>query len=555
MKFRSSTRVRLYVIWFVLLLLQSAYTELMADEAYYWMYSQKLAWGYFDHPPMIAAMITLGRSLLGGTLGVRFVTVLGSLGTMYIVERIISPSSFRLYFALYVSVALLHFMGFFALPDGPLLFFTALFLWGFKRFLEQQSLILSVGLGLVIALMCLSKYHALIIMLLVLVANFRLLRSGYFWFMGLVGILCLWPHLYWQISHEFPSIKYHLVDRSSTPWHTGMTLEYLATIPFTLGPFAGILFFISVYKSEVQNDFEKTLQYIFWGGYIFFFLMSFRGGIEAHWTLFTVLPALYFGYKYLYKNLSKIPYWKKLAVISVILILSARLLISQLVSLGAIPVLTPLLRGFHSSVQMEAIADNAQSRDVVFLNSYQKASLYNYYGSTESFSLHTVRQRASQYDVWNSEELFRGRDVLLMPNYKYDVFDTMLVQGELLYSHPVDNFQSYSAIKIKPYKLPAEIKAGDSVRVILKFELPDWATFSLESNLQTPSYLSAIWYKGDKNVGHQIFDKLRDRDLKGSVFVELAAPDTQGDCTLYFSVETGMMSPTSNSAPYDIKVK
>jgi hypothetical protein len=37
------------------------------DEAYYWVWSQHLAWGFFDHPPAIAAIIRMGTAVLGGT--------------------------------------------------------------------------------------------------------------------------------------------------------------------------------------------------------------------------------------------------------------------------------------------------------------------------------------------------------------------------------------------------------------------------------------------------------------------------------------------------------
>ena len=40
---------------------------LAEDEAYYWCWSQHLATGYFDHPPMIAYFIALGTSIFGDT--------------------------------------------------------------------------------------------------------------------------------------------------------------------------------------------------------------------------------------------------------------------------------------------------------------------------------------------------------------------------------------------------------------------------------------------------------------------------------------------------------
>ena len=45
---------------------------LTADEAYYWMWSKHLAFGYYDHPPAIAWIIRAGTALLGDTaFGVR----------------------------------------------------------------------------------------------------------------------------------------------------------------------------------------------------------------------------------------------------------------------------------------------------------------------------------------------------------------------------------------------------------------------------------------------------------------------------------------------------
>ncbi|MBQ8423556.1 MAG: hypothetical protein IJY36_04795 [Coprobacter sp.] len=51
------------LVWWVLNLLQAAFTELAHDEAYYFIYAEKLDWGYFDHPPMTALLIALGNEL------------------------------------------------------------------------------------------------------------------------------------------------------------------------------------------------------------------------------------------------------------------------------------------------------------------------------------------------------------------------------------------------------------------------------------------------------------------------------------------------------------
>src|SRR6202162_6153194 len=68
-------------------LVAAAWTPLTFDEAYYWMWSKHLAFGYYDHPPGVAVLIRLGTMIAGDTeVGVRVVSILLAL-----------PMSFALY--------------------------------------------------------------------------------------------------------------------------------------------------------------------------------------------------------------------------------------------------------------------------------------------------------------------------------------------------------------------------------------------------------------------------------------------------------------------------
>jgi len=66
------------LLWTALNVLQACTLEIHADEAYYWMYSRFLDWGYYDHPPMVALFIKAGYSLMHSEFGVRLFTVLSS---------------------------------------------------------------------------------------------------------------------------------------------------------------------------------------------------------------------------------------------------------------------------------------------------------------------------------------------------------------------------------------------------------------------------------------------------------------------------------------------
>ena len=56
----------------ILNIIQGSYTELLPDEAYYWVYSQYMNWGFFDHPPLVAVWVTISDFLFTEELGVRF---------------------------------------------------------------------------------------------------------------------------------------------------------------------------------------------------------------------------------------------------------------------------------------------------------------------------------------------------------------------------------------------------------------------------------------------------------------------------------------------------
>ena len=92
---KENTRITLFALaWFLINLVQSYFTEILEDEAYYWVYSNFMAWGYFDHPPMIALLIKLGSALIPGELGVRLFPSLLGAGTILVMYELI-PKGYR----------------------------------------------------------------------------------------------------------------------------------------------------------------------------------------------------------------------------------------------------------------------------------------------------------------------------------------------------------------------------------------------------------------------------------------------------------------------------
>jgi 4-amino-4-deoxy-L-arabinose transferase-like glycosyltransferase len=169
--FKNNHRIVFYGTWLLLGLIQAGLTELQDDEAYYWVFSRYLDWGYFDHPPMIALLVKMGYAIFPNEMGVRLFPLLLNIFTLVIIEKLLNKKNPLLFYAIALSVAVIQIGGFFAVPDIPLIFFTALFFLCYKRFTENLSWINTLLLGIAVALLLYSKYHAVLIVLFTLVSE------------------------------------------------------------------------------------------------------------------------------------------------------------------------------------------------------------------------------------------------------------------------------------------------------------------------------------------------------------------------------------------------
>src|ERR1700761_2361519 len=112
--------------WTILNVIQAITAEIHADEAYYWLYSRFLDWGYFDHPPMVALFIRFGDSIMHNELGLRILTIAASTGSLYILWLILRDygASAKLFVVVIACMFMCHMYGFTTTPDAPLFFFA-----------------------------------------------------------------------------------------------------------------------------------------------------------------------------------------------------------------------------------------------------------------------------------------------------------------------------------------------------------------------------------------------------------------------------------------------
>ncbi|MBS1978840.1 MAG: glycosyltransferase family 39 protein [Bacteroidetes bacterium] len=546
-----SLAIWFYPVWFGALLLQATYTQLFADEAYYWMYSKHLAWGYFDHPPALALLIKAGTSLFGGELGVRFFLVLTSLATMIVWESVIQPKDKILFYALLISIGVLHLFGFLASPDAPLLLSSSLFFYFYNRFLQRQDWWLSLAMGAAMAAMLLSKYQAVLLVGLVILSNLRLLRSPLFWFScGVSAVLCI-PHLIWQINLDWPSFRYHLFERS-TSYHLQDTIDYLASQPFFLGPFTGIFALVAVYKVSAAGPFEKALKFVFCGVLVFFLLMTFRGRVEAHWTLIGIFPAVYFTYRHLSEFAAGRKIFFRLLPVAVVLILVTRIVL--IFNYSPSKLYPGLLEDefFDKREWSRRIHEKAGSLPVAFVNSYQWASLYEFYGGSPSFSLNNEYYRKNQYDLWDTEKSYNGKKVVVVPNtsivYSDSVPGVPLVSDYLI----MNPFLSFSDIKVRMLTKVEKLSSHDSTSVKCTIERPQKVRDPAGTRL--PAYLGVRFSSEGNGSSEYLLTQLAEGKLNNEIEVKLIAPGLSGKYDMHFIIMTDRLPPTINSRRYKVTV-
>ncbi len=556
MKNNKYTGLLFYLTWLIISIIQAHFTELLGDEAYYWKYSQHLAWGYFDHPPFIALIIKIGYWIFQNELGVRLIPILLNTLTIYLLEILIKPKDKKLFYILILSVAIVHLSGFMAIPDTPLIFLTVLFYLMYRRFLAMPNAFNALLLGINIALLLLTKYHGVLIIILTLISNLRLLKKQNFWFTILVSIILFLPHLLWQYSNNFPSVQFHLLERSNETYNLSYTLEYIFTQPFVFGPLIGLLILFAAFRYHYKNVFERTLLFNYFGVYIFFLIMTFKGRVEAHWTYIAFIPGLFIGYKYISSNntLKKIVYYAFPFTIMIIVLVRLFLMWNFLPS-KILP--DKISYQYHQkAIWVKKIKQKAGNNPVAFMNSYTHASLYEFYTGSTAFSLNNVMYRKNQYDLWNYEDSLRGQNIMLIPNYPSVIYDTLKNTSIFTQYKYIKNFQSYSKIKITPLDLPKKTLINDTIKIELDFKHPDNKRMNIEAN-DIPSHLYCIYFKGKKRVKQQKLLKLTNQIVNqhDNYSVDIIAPSKRGTYDLCLSIKTGYLEPTINSNRYKLEVK
>lgn len=206
----------------ILHLALAAMIDLIDDEAYYLLWASAPAWGYFDHPPVIAWMIAASVAIAGESpFGTRLIPVLSMATVTPMVWRMVALAggamSARFLAALLYNTSLLMLaLSSFATPDAPLLLFWTATLWAMTEALNsagQRRRLWWLAAGLALGLCIMSKLTGLFLAvgLLGWLLATRPGRAAFFegaiWAGAAVSLAVLAPFLWWNLTHDWLGLE------------------------------------------------------------------------------------------------------------------------------------------------------------------------------------------------------------------------------------------------------------------------------------------------------------------------------------------------------------
>ncbi|MBI5858256.1 MAG: glycosyltransferase family 39 protein [Sphingobacteriales bacterium] len=540
---KKNHRFVFFGLWLLLALMQAGLTELQDDEAYYWVYSKFLDWGYFDHPPMIALLVKAGYAIFPNELGVRLFALLLNFFSIVLIEQLTDKRNPLLFYGIALSIAVIQVAGFIAVPDTPLIFFTALYFLLYKKFIQAPTWRNTFLLGVIIALLFYTKYQAVLIVIFTLLSNLKLFAKRQTYIAGIIALVLFLPHLIWQWEHNWISFRYHLFESNVDSYRLSYTGDYLLGQLLLAGPVAGILLLPAAFLYKAKTETEKALKFTMIGLYVFFLLSSFRGSVEANWTSPAVVPLIILSFLFLNEKLK----WRlrlfKLLPVTLLLVLFTR--IAMIIDI--VPIKS-LQRKYHAWKEWPAIMkEKTKGLPVVFSNSYQRASKYWFYSGQMALSQNLYTERRNNYNFWPIEKEMVGKPVYFLDIYDLNRFTDLLKTPIGVVGYKYDSsFLSFETIRI-PLRSQA-IGTGDSLR--LRFFTGGYGPFASNFLYKAtkPYRVYMVFFKGRSVVAEkEVMLDLRMLSMKKHISVAMFPGLPKGKYKMMFSIAVPGYNPTHNS--------
>ncbi|MDB5131455.1 MAG: hypothetical protein JWR02_1204 [Mucilaginibacter sp.] len=552
------------LLWTTLNAIQAYTLELQGDEAYYWLYSRYLDWGYFDHPPMVALFIRIGDSLWHSELGLRLTTVLASSASVYLLWLILKKygGDVKAFMLVISGVFIFHIYGFTTTPDAPLFFFTVLFYFVYQQYIERNKWDLAVLLGIIVACLLYSKYNAVLIIGFTLLSNLKLLRRGSFWLIVVLAAVLFLPHVFWQVNNGYPSINYHLFERSARVYNFTDTFSYLPGQLLMAGPLIGWFLFYKAFTVRVKDAFIRCLLVNCVGTLLFFLVSSFKGTVQPQWTFVLFAPLVMLALIH-FKEPGGVPRWLvQLGIVNLALILIVRIIIIS--GFGFAKTYGHLKSYYGFKDWAFEVKKRAGNSYVMMSEGFQNPSKYNYYtNSLKCFAYDPWYYRRTQFDIWPMEDSIQHKRVyyLFYQPVKGYTTDSIKMAAGTWYGGWIDDVRTYQKVNFETTAGNVAASPGQKLVFNLTVTNPYHHLISFtNTGYLHPVILEAYFLKGNSVVAVQkasgTFNNISLKPGESARYMfTVTAPIEKGNMELLFSLRTEPFPGSKNSRIINFTVK
>ena len=436
------------------------------------------------------------------------------------------------------------------------IFHGSIFFYGYKRFLNNENVLNILIMSLAATGMFYSKYHGILPVAFVVLSNPRLLLNRLFWLMVLLVTILFIPHLLWQYQHDWPTVRYHLIERLSKRYKINFTTDYILGQLLIWGPIISLLYFFKFATVKIKDKLTRAHLFNFAGVLLFFVLSSFKNTVEPHWTLIA-------GVSYVVLFLTILKYgteklrrvFLKMAYVNIGLILLARILF--LLPNSPFQLLKHYSSFFWGKQWAAQVKDKSKGTPVIFTNAYATPALYNFYNPDQvTYGYNTKRYRKTNYSLGQSDCLFDGKDVLIFSDRPISADTAITIQSKYRrgFLIPVKNYKCINALRIEGISVPKKFKPGETKIAVI--ELSNTGSKAIDASglkIDYAFFISKFNFI-NSTARFNLPDQLLAPGYKKRIRIPITAPVESDKYKILFSFVNGIIDGNFASDFYNTEV-
>jgi len=406
----------------------SATLQLHPDEAYYWLWSRRLAVGYFDHSPLIAYFIRATTLFSQSELAVRFSGLIGLLVISWLAWKLAmqlfeNETAAAAGVILFNSLPLTLSGSIIMTPDLPAFFFWAISVYLAWQIVRTQKAYYWYLLGAAFGLSLLSKYTTVflapsIFLFIALSDERKWLKTAHPYIAIVFGFAFFLPVVFWNAAHQWVSFKFQfghgLAAQADKP---GKILEYIGGQMLVAGPILWLAGMYGCFAWLFKKNKEKLfLSLISLPIILFFAYSSLKKTAGPNWPAFayfsfSILAGMYLTDGGKFKKAVLLISFLMGFLLSVTAMLHARFSIIPLHKISKNMAEADATQFFYGYRELgEEILKHPEVK-FALTSSHQLSAAIAYYTHEKVYAyIDTKLTRCSQFNIWGFPDGLRDKD-------------------------------------------------------------------------------------------------------------------------------------------------